>query len=301
MTIVTNTTNRKALAKAIGEELGIPAKYTGVPYCNYQIGSYILDKEGVLHGEDFEALRSFLQRNGMLPEEGIPLSQARENAGEQLTAAETEEAPANTEPEKAHPEEDAPDVVTVSVPADQLTPLQLKNLIFMLYSKQYLIWKMTGGNILNIPDSLVARLIESTPERMEDYIPLLDYAREKGMTGFDFKEDKVSMSFAVLPDEPDRNHVYAMLAARIVKAAREATRIVPEKMEPENEKYFARAWLLRIGYGGAGCKEERNLLLKRLKGHSAFPNDEAAEKHKMKYAEIRKEKKTERGEEKRHE
>ena len=39
--------------------------------------------------------------------------------------------------------------------------------------------------------------------------------------------------------------------------------------------------------------DDRNLLLKHLKGHSAFPNDEAAEKHKAKYAEIRKEKRQE--------
>ena len=77
--------------------------------------------------------------------------------------------------------------------------------------------------------------------------------------------------------------LYAMLTARILKAAKEATRVFPERQEPENEKYFARAWLLRIGYNGADSKAERNLLLKHLKGHSAFPNDEAAEKHKTKY------------------
>ena len=87
--------------------------------------------------------------------------------------------------------------------------------------------------------------------------------------------------------------LYAMLTARILKAAKEATRVFPERQEPENEKYFARARLLRIGYGGADSKAERNLLLKHLKGHSAFPNDEAAEKHKAKYAEIRKEKRQE--------
>ena len=31
-----------------------------------------------------------------------------------------------------------------------------------------------------------------------------------------------------------------------------------------------RIWLLRLGFGGAEGKEVRNLLLKNLKGHSAF-------------------------------
>ena len=68
MTIITNTTDRKALAKAIAEELGMTAKYMGMPGCGYQIGEYIVDRDGNINGEDFEALRPFLQRNGFLPE-----------------------------------------------------------------------------------------------------------------------------------------------------------------------------------------------------------------------------------------
>lgn len=275
MTIITNTTDRKALAKAIAEELGTTAKYMGVPGCGYQIGDYIVDREGNINGEDFEALRPFLQRNGFLPEdEAVP---AEEQA----------------EPETETPDSGVIDQVSVSVPADDLTPAQLKNLIFTLYTKQYLIGRMTGGDLLNIPDTLIARLMESTPESIEDFKALLDAAKEDGLTGFDFEDGKVILTYRTHQDEPERNMVYAMLTARIVKAAKEATRVFPERQEPENEKYFARAWLLRIGYNGADSKAERNLLLKHLKGHSAFPNDDAAEKHKEKYAAIRKEKKQE--------
>ena len=271
MTLTTNTTDRKALAKAIAEELGTTAKYMGPPTFGYQIGDYILDKEGNLHGDDFEALRPFLQRNGIIPEDEAP------------------EVPEQTEPET----ESTGDVdqVRVSVPADDLTALQMKNLIFMLYTKQYLISRMTGGDLINIPDNLIARLMEQAPETTADFIPLLDAAKEDGLTGFDFADGKVTLTYRAHQDEPERNMVYAMLTARILKAAKEATRIFPERQEPENEKYFARAWLLRIGYGGADSKAERNLLLKHLKGHSAFPNDDAANRHKEKYAAIRKEKK----------
>ena len=272
MTISTNTTDRKAMAKAMAEHLGTTAKYMGVPSCGYQVGDYIVDKEGNIHGDDFEALREFLQTIGCFPEE------------------ETAPAEEQTEPES----ETTGDVdqVSTTVPADDLTALQLKNLIFMLYTKQYLIGKMTGGDLLNIPDTLIARLMESTPETTADFKALLDAAKEDGMTGFDFADEKITITYQAHPDEPERNMVYAMLTARILKAAKEATRIFPERQEPENEKYFARAWLLRIGYGGADSKAERNLLLKHLKGHSAFPNDAAADKHKEKYAAIRKEKKT---------
>ena len=275
MTIITHTTDRKALAKAIAEELGTTAKYMGVPGCGYQIGDYIVDREGNINGEDFEALRPFLQRNGFLPED---------------EAAPAEE---QAEPENEAPDSGAIDQVSVSVPADDLTPAQLKNLIFTLYTKQYLIGRMTGGDLLNIPDTLIARLMESTPESAEDFKALLDAAKDDGLTGFDFEDGKVILTYRTHQDEPERNMVYAMLTARIVKAAKEATRVFPERQEPENEKYFARAWLLRIGYNGGDSKAERNLLLKHLKGHSAFPNDDAATRHKEKYAAIRREKRQE--------
>ena len=271
MTVTTNTTDRKAMAKAMAEHLGTTAKYMGMPSCGYQVGDYVVDKEGNIHGEDFEALRDFLQTIGCFPEEDT------EPAGEQ-----TEPEPENTE---------NVDQVCITVPADDLTALQMKNLIFILYTKQYLLARMTGGDLLIIPDTLIARLMEQTPETAADFIPLLDAAKEDGMTGFKFADGKIILTFAAHQDEPERNMVYAMLTARILKAAKEATRVFPERQEPENEKYFARAWLMRIGYGGADSKAERLLLLKHLKGHSAFPNDEAAEKHKTKYAAIRKEKK----------
>ena len=272
MTVTTNTTDRKALAKALADKLGTTAKYMGPPTFGYQVGDYIVDRDGNIEGEDFEALRDFLQSIGCFPEE------------------ETEPAGEQTEPETETPDSGAQDQVSISVPADDLTPTQMKNLIFTLFTKQYLIGKMTGGDLLNIPDNLIARLMENTPETMEDFKALLDAAKEDGLTGFEFAEGKITLTYAAHQDEPERNMLYAMLTARILKAAKEATRVFPERQEPENEKYFARAWLLRIGYNGADSKAERNLLLKHLKGHSAFPNDEAAEKHKTKYAEIRKEK-----------
>ena len=272
MTVTTNTTDRKALAKALADKLGTTAKYMGPPTFGYQVGDYIVDRNGNIEGEDFEALRDFLQSIGCFPEE------------------ETEPAGEQTEPETETPDSGTQDQVSISVPADDLTPTQMKNLIFTLFTKQYLIGKMTGGDLLNIPDNLIARLMENTPETMEDFKALLDAAKEDGLTGFEFADGKITLTYAAHQDEPERNMLYAMLTARILKAAKEATRVFPERQEPENEKYFARAWLLRIGYNGADSKAERNLLLKHLKGHSAFPNDEAAEKHKVKYAEIRKEK-----------
>ena len=43
---------RKALVGAISQELGLPTKYLGAPTFAYEVGDYMVDKSGVLEGED---------------------------------------------------------------------------------------------------------------------------------------------------------------------------------------------------------------------------------------------------------
>ena len=69
MTVTTNTTDRKAMAKTMAEHLGTTAKYMGPPTFGYQVGDYIVDRDGNIEGEDFEALRDFLRTLGCFPEE----------------------------------------------------------------------------------------------------------------------------------------------------------------------------------------------------------------------------------------
>ena len=69
MTIKTNTTDRKALAKALADELGITPKYMGPPTFVYQVGDYTVNRDGNIEGEDFGALQDFLTRIGCFPEE----------------------------------------------------------------------------------------------------------------------------------------------------------------------------------------------------------------------------------------
>ena len=42
---------RKAMVKAIETELGIKAKYLGVPSCAYEVGDYRVEKDGTLSFE----------------------------------------------------------------------------------------------------------------------------------------------------------------------------------------------------------------------------------------------------------
>ena len=222
MTITTNTTDRKALAKAIAEELGTTARYLGLPSYGYQIGDFTVDHDGNIIGEDFGALQDFLRRNGYVSDEPATDQEA-------ITEAQPdEEAPADSETEPITQ-------MDISIPARDATVAQLKNLIFMLHSRQTLINRMTDSECLNIPDILIDRLQESTPETLEDLTSLLDDSRAVAeLTGFDFRDGKVSMTFPFDETQPTKWTAYANLLNRIYDAAMKATRVFPERVEPES-------------------------------------------------------------------
>ena len=292
MTITTNTTDRKALVKAIAEELGTTATYLRAPSYGYQIGDFTVDRDGNIIGEDFTALRDFLQANGWeIPEQETPAEPAadpEEPAETQIT--DSEEADIKELP--ADSEEEPITQMDISIPARDATPVQLKNLIFMLHSRQTLINRMTDSDHLNIPDILIDRLRESTPETAEELTSLLDDSKAiAGLTGFDFRDGKVTMTFPFDEAQPTRWTTYANLLNRIYDAAMKATRVFPERVEPDdqNEKYLAHVWLQRLGYHGADFKAERKILLGHLKGYCAFANGEKMQAHKDKYAALRRE------------
>jgi len=65
-------------------------------------------------------------------------------------------------------------------------------------------------------------------------------------------------------------NAYAQLAAALVNMAKESKHITAKPKEVENEKFAFRVFLIRLGFVGDEFKVARKLLLKRLKGNSAF-------------------------------
>lgn len=298
MTIVTNTTDRKALAKAIAAELGTDARYLGLPTYGYQIGDFTVDRDGNIHGDDFTALRDFLARNGysLADQEEAHEVQTETNADLEVPAEKQTEEPADQEaPAETQSADSEAEPITrmdVSIPAKDVTPAQLKNLIFMLYSRQSIINRMTQSDCLSIPERLITRLQESTFESADILSDLLEDFRENhGLTGFDFRDGRVTMTFPFDESQPDRWTTYAGLINRIYDAAMKATRVRPGRVEPdtENEKYLAHVWLQRLGYSGVDSKAERKILLGHLKGYCAFGSGDKMQAHKEKYTALRRE------------
>lgn len=259
MILETNTTDRKALVHQIAEILNTKPEYTGMPACDYRIGAVTIDKQGNIILDDTEmpeALKPFLIEKGYL---------------------------ATAEPEPTTIIER----MEISVPAG-MTVEALKNLTFLLYSKQYLLNRAVGSGFLVIPEALISRLQEYRPDSPRAFYGLLNEYREQGvLDGFDYRDGKATLSFPFDEQRPELWAAYANLLSRIVTSAQCAARVQPKLQKPENEKYFMRSWLLRLGYGGEDIKTERKLLLANLNGSAAFPTPEAAERHKEKYAALR--------------
>ena len=240
MRIETNAANRKDVVKAVSGILGQPAKYLGVPTCAYQIGNCTIDKSGAVETEDEKTAE--LVRAGLLEQGFI----------------------GNQQPEA--------DETTVSIPVDGMTAEGLKNLVFLTHSKQYLINRAFGEEVFRIPAALVEALGSTELPDAETFLQVFG-SHAEGCRGISFLEGTVSLT---LPDtsKPDMIKAFTHLAAAMVRQAKEQKRISPKETIEENEKYYMRIWLLRLGFGGKEGKEVRDLLMKKLKGHSAFRTEE---------------------------
>lgn len=236
MKIKTNAESRKDVVKAVAEILNIPSKYLGVPSCNFQVGDCIIDRTGTVETGD-EKTAEMVQAG--LVERGL------------ADAPETDEGR-----------------LMVEFPAEGMTPLNLKNLIFLIHSRQYLINQSIGEKTFCIPDGLVGELEENGTDTMENIADSL-HAFGEETRGLGITPERITFRFPYTEDAA-KAKAWTDLASAMVKQAGEQKRIDPEERIEENEKYYMRIWLLRIGFGGKEMKDSRNALMENLKGHSAF-------------------------------
>jgi len=240
MRIETNAANRKDVVKAVSGILGQPSKYMGVPTCSYQIGNCTIDRSGAVETEDEKTAE--LVRAGLL-EQGLI--------------------------ETPHTEADE---TTVSLPVEGMTAEGLKNLIYLIHSKQYLINRAFAEEVFRIPAELVEALGSAEIPDAETFLQTFQ-SHAEGCRGISFQDGKITFTLPTA-DAPDMIKAFTHLTAAMVQQAKEQKRISPKETIEENEKYYMRIWLLRLGFGGKEGKEVRNLLLKNLKGHSAFRTEE---------------------------
>jgi hypothetical protein len=118
---------RKALVSAISQELKTPAKYLGAPTFAYEVGSYRVDRDGTLTGEDNRGLVNALQTTHGLSPASVKYD----------TEAET-------------PEANETNQLVVDIPLTGFTPEKLDNLSKLVNAKAPLLKAALGADDLPI-------------------------------------------------------------------------------------------------------------------------------------------------------
>ena len=229
--------DRKQLVGIIGNTVGMKAVYKGMPSMAYAISNITVEKDGTMVWDERTDAETIEKVMAALDAAGF--------------TAEAEEAPEETMPEPAIETADvevtAPaaetDGLTVSMPKDGFTEASILNLRRLVESKATLIRKALGADRITI----------------------------------DTDGDKVSFPWWDRLPEPEETQAYMSFIAELCRMAKEAKRVTATEKDAESEKYAFRCFLLRLGFIGSECKEQRKILMRRLSGSAAFPNKEKAD------------------------
>ncbi|WP_294024882.1 hypothetical protein [uncultured Megasphaera sp.] len=181
--------------------------------------------------------------------------------------------------------ETEPDMMEIKVSLDGMDGAQLRNLVFMLHAQQYLLNRAAGHENIHVPDRLVEDLKEEPGTDRTSFFAIYQNYSKEGR-GFLIAVDTVTFCIAATGNAV-KNRALIELAAFMVSAAKKAKRVQSATRKPENEKYYLRMWLLRIGMGTKASHESRMALLKGLNGWSAFRTEEEAMTHARKQKERR--------------
>lgn len=262
MILNTHPGDRKEMIRAISELIALPARYMGMPTCAYQIGGIIVDRDGKVSGDDEAALSAI---RPMLIECGWMTEERKEK------------------PASVIGRED----VTLSV--QDWTVAQLINLLRTFCSKQYLLNRMMQGDTLFIEESFVTAITGNPPADTADFEARVLRAAEAGcMCGIVFESGKLIVSTPYCTEVPERQKIFNDLFTGILKNAKTAARVsVRQQNDPENEKYHANSWMLRLGFSGKRYKELRRVLMHHLNGYAAFRSEADMLAHRGRYAQRR--------------
>ena len=292
--------SRKDLVRRIAALTGLVPVYTRVPRCAYVIGSYAVEKDGVMNveeGADMSVISTLIQE-GMIAGDSDQEEPEAQPAEETMFTAEPEAQDEPIEQQEGSEVQDEPDteqqepgaqeavsltveeqeesviLPTISFPLAQHTPESLVNLINTLYSRGKLMNTATGGHFAVSPD--LVQELKDTIRLTVDGIRAATHV-EGVIDGLVIEEDRVTFTGFPATNDPDILNAWMQFAAAINKAAITSKRIQAKAVETNNEKFAMHVWLTRLGMNGPEQKKARSILYRNLTGHSAFrtPADEA--------------------------
>ena len=287
MTIETRTEDRKAMAKALAAELGTEARYMGMPTCAYRVGPYTVNKDGSIDGEDFEPIRGFLIREGLIEEAAETAPEIETDSVIEELADRLSRVPSVDSIHENQGGEDTVTGMSVSIPTDGYAPQALINLLRTFFSRQKLLNAMMKGGAIHIDQELVDRLAEEKPDTAERIQEILRNEIDAGMCeGIHLEDGKLTVDFPFDKSAPTAWTAYSKVIIAMADRAKTQRNASAAPLSPEDSemKYFCRSWLIQLGFGGPEHKEDRRVLLGHLHGFAAFRTADKMDAHKAKLA-----------------
>jgi len=170
------------------------------------------------------------------------------------------------------------EILSVTIPLGLHTGKSLINLINMVSSKQDLIFRAFGLEVMGMVDEVAKDMADKKPQTISEFESALkEIGPEKcQLLTFDF--DKQQLAFNIDGSELSEAEINAFmdLTALMNEAAISASHISRKPVSTDNPKYTFRVWLLRLGMLGERYKYSRAALLSRLPGNSAFRSPKKA-------------------------
>ena len=222
---------RKALVAVMRDTLQDATRYLGAPSFAFQVGKYIVDRNGTVTCPDdadaaqIDTLIRELAHDGFV---GQRIGEPAKPAEQQIIETPRKEIMASTL--------DSLDRLSVEIPKDDMTPIALENLRRLVASKETLLKKALGT----------------------DSLPMTEHS------------DRIEFGWFRPTDDQAELAAYYQLVQGLCELARTQKRVGASEQQVENEKYAFRCFLLRLGFIGQDYKDSRRVLLKRLTGNAAF-------------------------------
>jgi hypothetical protein len=242
--------DRKEIVKALERHFEVKANYLGAPSFAYQLETedeiYTIDREGKI----ITALGEEIQFEELLkgPEKV------------ELKELETETA-----------DEKLVEDIVITLPMGDHSGRTLRNLVNMIYSKQYLIKKAFELEDNIVEEDFAIGINEVKIETLEDFKTVLEDIGERSCPGIEFDFYDKTINFKLLQEKnPEKKEVFKQFVSILNENAKKL-KYASAKVKPtDNEKYTFRTWLLRLGMIGDEYKVARKELLKNLSGNGAF-------------------------------
>jgi hypothetical protein len=163
--------------------------------------------------------------------------------------------------------DDVPDTITIELPTTNVKP---EILTALLNSKATLITAALGEDAYwYSPEP------EYGPENPGTwYGP----APSENLLPIEFADGKVKFGWLRFGAPSDAVQAWSTFLAAAVKFSKTAKRVTAKDTEVENEKFTFRTFMVKIGMNDADNKWARKLLLRNLKGDSAFATPESKQR-----------------------